>query len=164
MDLTVINLAIRQQGLMVPKGNPKGVTGVESLTRDDLIFINRQRGAGTRILLDHHLKAEGISPRDIRGYDNEEFTHMAVAVNVLTGAADCGMGIMAAARALNLDFVPLARERYDLAIPTRYMDDPRIRILLGLIRSDTVKDRIRDLGGYGTELTGKEMLPGTGLE
>lgn len=163
MDLTVVNLAVRHQGLMVPKGNPKGVEGVGSLTRDDLVFINRQRGAGTRILLDHHLKTEGISPRDVTGYDNEEFTHMAVAVNVLTGAADCGMGIMAAAKALDLDFVPLARERYDLVIPTRFMEDPRIRILLGLIQSDAIRERIKALGGYETMLTGKTMKPGMQL-
>lgn len=163
MDLSVVNLAIRHQGLIVPKGNPKGITGIESLTREDLTFINRQRGAGTRILLDHHLKQEGITPHSVQGYDNEEFTHMAVAVNVLTGAADCGMGIMAAARALDLDFVPLARERYDLAIPTRFMDDPRIVTLLDLLRSHALLERIENLGGYETTLTGRQMTPGTGL-
>ena len=126
IDVTVVNLAIRHQGLIVAKGNPLGIKGVDDLVREGVIFINRQRGAGTRILLDHHLKTAGINPPDIQGYDNEEFTHMAVAVNVLTGAASCGLGIYAAAKALDLDFVPLALERYDLVIPTQYMDDEQI--------------------------------------
>lgn len=163
MDVTVVNLAIRHQGLIVAKDNPLGIQGVNDLTRDDVNFINRQRGAGTRILLDHHLKQAGINPRDVQGYENEEFTHMAVAVNVLTGAASCGLGIYAAAKALDLGFVPLAHERYDLVIPTRYMDDDRIITLIKTIRSDDVRTKIAELGGYETNLTGQIMKPGMGL-
>ena len=125
MDVTVINLAIRHQGIIVPHGNPMNIQGIDDFTR--VRFINRQRGAGTRILLDWKLKQAGLKPSDVKGYDKEEFTHMAVAVNVLTGAADCGMGIYAAAKALGLDFVPLALERYDLVIPARFLDDPVFR-------------------------------------
>lgn len=163
LDVTVVNLAIRHQGLIVNKGNPLGIKGVKDLAREDVTFINRQRGAGTRILLDHHLKTASINPRDVQGYENEEFTHMAVAVNVLTGAADCGLGIFAAAKALDLDFVPLAHERYDLIIPTPYMDDERIVTLIGMIRSDEVKEKIGKLGGYEITLTGQIMEPGVGL-
>jgi putative molybdopterin biosynthesis protein len=163
LDVNVINLAIRHQGLIVAKGNPMDIEGIQSLARKDVRFINRQRGAGTRILLDHHLKEAGISPRDVLGYENEEFTHMTVAVNVLTGAATCGLGIYAAAKALNLDFVPLAHERYDLIIPSRYMEDPRIIKLIDLIRSDDTKTRINELGGYETTLTGQVMGVGMGL-
>jgi putative molybdopterin biosynthesis protein len=163
MDMAVFNLAIRHQGLIVAKGNPLGITGVDDLKRDDVTFINRQRGAGTRILLDHHLKTAGIDARKVNGYENEEFTHMAVAVNVLTGAASCGLGIFAAAKALDLDFVPLARERYDLIIPARHLDDPRITTLLDVIRSDEIKAKIKNQGGYETGLTGREMEPGMGL-
>jgi len=163
MDVTVINLAVRHQGLIVAKGNPQNIKGVDDLAREDIRFINRQRGAGTRILLDHHLKLSGINPRTVRGYDQEEFTHMAVAVNVLTGAASCGLGIYAAAKALNLDFVPLAHERYDLIIPSEFMDDPRIQTLLELITSYTMKEKIDALGGYETTLTGQIMEPGIGL-
>jgi putative molybdopterin biosynthesis protein len=159
----VINLAIRHQGLIVAKGNPKNISGIEDLTTDGINYINRQRGAGTRILFDHHLKKSGISPRDIAGYDREEHTHMAVAANVLTGAADCGLGIKAAANALDLDFVPLARERYDLIIPEKHLDDIRIKTLLDLISSDEIKNAINNLGGYETTLTGQEMKPGMGL-
>lgn len=163
LKVTVVNLAIRHQGLIVPKGNPLGIKGVEDLTREDVVFINRQRGAGTRILLDHHLKQAGINPRDVRGYDNEEFTHMAVAVNVLTGAASCGLGIYAAAKALNLDFVPLAHERYDIIIPSEYMEDIRVQTLMRMISKPEVKEKIKALGGYEIDLTGQIMKPGMGL-
>jgi putative molybdopterin biosynthesis protein len=161
--VTVVNLAIRHQGLIVAKGNPLSIRGVDDLTRDDVVFINRQRGAGTRILLDHHLKKAGIAPRDVAGYDNEEFTHMAVAVNVLTGAASCGLGIYAAAKALGLDFVPLAHERYDLVIPEAYMDDARIRTLIEIIGKKSVQTKIKAQGGYETDMTGRIMRPGMGL-
>jgi putative molybdopterin biosynthesis protein len=164
LDVLVINLAIRHQGLIVAKANPKGLKGVADLARPDVTFINRQRGAGTRILLDYHLKAAGLATEAVQGYDKEEYTHMAVAVNVLTGTADCGLGIFAAAKALDLDFVPLARERYDLIIPKQGADDPKIMALLGLIRSKGLQKRIRALGGYDTDLTGQEMKPGMGLK
>jgi putative molybdopterin biosynthesis protein len=160
--VTVVNLAIRHQGLIVPRGNPLGIKGVQDLVREDVRFINRQRGAGTRILLDDHLRRAGIDPGAIAGYEKEEFTHMAVAVNVLTGAASCGLGIYAAARALDLDFVPLARERYDLIFPDALQDE-KIEILLDLIREEGFKQKILDLGGYETTLTGMVMEPGVGL-
>ncbi len=163
VDVTAVNLAIRHQGFIVPKGNPKGVAGVADLDGTGLRCINRQRGAGTRILFDHHLEKEGIEPANVAGYGNEEFTHMAVAVNVLTGAADCGLGAFSAAKALDLDFVPVARERYDLIIPTAFLDDPRILAVLEVIRSDECKRRIEALGGYETTLTGQIMKPGMGL-
>lgn len=157
-NVTVINLAIRHQGIIVPKGNPLGIAALEDLTR--VRFINRQRGSGTRILLDWKLGQAKLSPAAIRGYDKEEFTHMAVAVNVLTGAADCGMGIHAAARALDLDFVPLALERYDLVIPTRFLEDPRIRAVRELIATPAFQARIEAQGGYDTSLTGQVMEAG----
>ena len=162
----VVNLAIRHQGLIVQKGNPRAITGVQDLARPGLRFINRQRAAGTRILLDYHLKQAGIAPEQVAGYDKEEFTHMAVAVNVLTGAADCGLGIFAAAKALDLDFIPLARERYDLLIAKSALDkngDPKIEALLAIVRSEEFQENIRALGGYETTLTGRVMAPGIGL-
>lgn len=163
LDVKVVNLAIRHQGFIVPKGNPRKIQGIESLGGSGINFINRQRGAGTRILFDYHMNKAGLSPADISGYDREEFTHMAVAANVLTGAADCGLGIYAAAKALNLDFVPLALERYDLIIPCAFLEDPRICSLMDLISTDKVKKTISSLGGYDTPLTGREMKPGMGL-
>ncbi|MBT8764163.1 molybdopterin biosynthesis protein [Desulfohalobiaceae bacterium Ax17] len=159
LEFKLINLAIRHQGLIVAKGNPKNIKGIDDLTRKDVRLINRQRGAGTRILLDHHLKTAGISPNQVNGYDKEEFTHMAVAVNVLSGAADCGLGIYAAAKALGLDFVPLAKERYDLLIPDFVMQDEKVQAVLEFLNNDAFKNKILALGGYEVDLTGQEMKP-----
>lgn len=163
IDLTVINVAIRHQGLMVAPGNPKGIRGVGDLAREGVRYVNRQRGAGTRILLDYHLEQAGIDPDRIDGYGHEEHTHMSVAVNVLTGPADAGLGIYAAAAALGLDFVPLARERYDLVVPSGYLEDPKIKAVLDVIRSDAFTARVQGLGGYETPWTGRIMSPGMGL-
>lgn len=162
VEISCVNLAIRHQGLIVPKGNPLGIRGVEDLSRPEVRFVNRQRGAGTRILLDYHLRQAGIAPGQVRGYDKEEFTHMAVAVNVLTGSASCGLGIFAAAQALGLDFVPLARERYDLAFLSE-LADWKVQMVLELIRTEDFKARILALGGYETHLTGRMMSAGEGL-
>jgi molybdate-binding protein len=150
----VFNLVTREQGLIVQKQNPKGIAGIEDLTRDDVIFINRQLGSGTRILLDYKLNELGIDPSQITGYENEEYTHMNVAVAVLSGLADAGLGILAAARALELGFIPLLKEQYDLVIPSALVDDPKIRLLLEVIRSDEFKERIKALGGYDPENSG----------
>ena len=162
-DLLVVNLVIRHQGLIVQKGNPLGIAEIEDLARGDVSFINRQRGSGTRILLDYHLEQAGLEPKKLKGYEREEYTHMAVAVNVLTGSADCGLGIFAAAKALNLDFVPVARERYDLLVPMKNADDPKMRVLLNLIGGKKFKKKVGALGGYETGLTGQTMKPGVGL-
>ncbi len=162
-EVLVVNLAIRRQGLIVPAGNPKGIQGIEDLAREDVAFINRQRGSGTRILLDEELRRASIVPKSVRGYEREEFTHMAVAVNVLAGTADAGLGITSAARALGLDFVAVARERYDLVIPRRFAEDSKIRALLGLLQSSEVRAKIEMLGGYETPLTGRVMEAGMGL-
>ncbi len=159
----VVNLAIRHQGLMVAPGNPKNIRSVADLAREDVAFVNRQRGAGTRILLDWHLSQAGVAPGAVRGYAKEEYTHMAVAVNVLTGAADAGLGIFAAARALGLDFVPLARERYDLLLAEDLLDR-RTEAVLGLLSDPVFQAKVAGLGGYETTLTGREMVPGQGLE
>jgi putative molybdopterin biosynthesis protein len=163
VDVQVINLAIRHQGLIVPKGNPKKIKRIMDLADSGLIFINRQRAAGTRILFDDHLQQAGISPNQIIGYDQEEFTHMAVAVNVLSGTADCGMGIYAAAKALDLDFVPLARERYDLIIPLAHLEDKKVQAVVSLLNTAAFQEKIEELGGYETTLSGQVMGPGMGL-
>jgi putative molybdopterin biosynthesis protein len=161
--VALINLAIRHQGFILAKGNPKGISGVADLARAGTRFVNRQRGAGTRILFDWHLAQAGIKPEAVTGYDFEEYTHMAVAVNVQSGAVDCGMGIFAAANALDLDFIPVARERYDLAIPEAYLDDPRVKAMLEIIHDAGFKSRMQALGGYETVLTGARMRPGQPL-
>lgn len=155
LRLKLINLAWRQQGLMVAPGNPKQIRTLRDLARAGVRFINRQRGAGTRVLLDHLLREEGLSPADLQGYEREEYTHMAVAVNVLSGAADVGLGILAAARALGLEFIPLRPERYDLVVPETTFADPRFQILLEVIRSREFREAARALGGYDLKDCGR---------
>jgi len=148
LPLKLINLAWRQQGLMVAPGNPKNIRTILDLVRPGVRFINRQRGAGTRLLLDYLLKKHNLSPNDVHGYDREEYTHMAVAVNVLAGTADVGLGIWAAAKALGLDFLPLTPERYDLVVPEATFQDHRFQTLLSVLRSPEFQEAAAALGGY----------------
>lgn len=155
MDVQLINLVLRDQGLIVPRGNPKRINGIQDLTREDVRFINRQAGSGTRILLDYRLREMGLAPADVTGYDIEEYTHMSVAVAVLSGTVDVGLGIYAAARALGLDFIPVVTEQYDLAIPAMYVASPKIQYLLDIINSNAFKRRVEALGGYSMQKTGQ---------
>lgn len=155
MNVHIYHLVLRDQGLIVLKGNPKGIGGLEYLAGSDVRFVNRQAGSGTRVLLDYKLEQLGIDGSSIRGYDHEEFTHMAVAVDVLSGAADCGMGIFAAARALDLDFIPLEREQYDLIVPSEMLDLPGIRKVLESIRTEHFRERVTALGGYDPSASGE---------
>ena len=152
--VALVNLVLREQGLIVARGNPKQIRSLEDLTRNDVTMINRQGGSGTRVLLDHSLQALGIDPQEISGYETEEFTHMAIAVAVLGGAADAGMGIFAAAKALNLDFIPFVQEQYDLAIPQAYLTLDAVQCLLDTIVTPAFKGRVKQLGGYATDKTG----------
>ena len=158
MDVRLVNLVFRDQGLMLRKGNPKGIKGIEDLVRKDVMFINRQGGSGTRILLDYQLNRLGIDPGNINGYAIEEFTHMSVAVAVLSGTVDVGLGIYAAAKALQLDFIPVVTEEYDLVIPQEYFETPNIQVLLDMINGNVFKERVRSLGGYSTRKTGQVLL------
>jgi putative molybdopterin biosynthesis protein len=158
IGVSLFRLVLREQGLIIQKNNPKGIKGITDLTRDDISFINRQAGSGTRILFDYNIARLGIKPESIKGYAQEEFTHMSVAVDVLSGAADCGMGIFAAAKALDLDFIPIAREQYDLVIPTAILNDPNIQAVLDTIRSPGFRDRVAALGGYDPSRSGDLLM------
>lgn len=158
VPLKLINLHYRQQGLIVKKGNPKGIKGIEDLRREDIIFVNRQRGSGTRLLTDKVLREAGISPSEVNGYEREEFTHMGVASKVASGAADVGMGILTAARALDLDFIPVTRERYDLIFPDYSLRLDSVKAVLDIITSDSdFRRAVEGLGGYDTTDMGKVM-------
>jgi len=145
----------RIQGLLVARGNPKKISGLHDLTREDVMFVNRQRGAGTRILLDYHLGLLGIPSTQIRGYDQEEYTHLAVAAAVASGRADCGLGIAAAAVALDLDFIPLFEEEYDLIIPAVYAEDELLQPLLCLAQDEEFRNAVAQLPGYDTSRMGR---------
>lgn len=150
----------RLQGFIVQKGNPDNVKNFEDLIREDICFVNRQRGAGTRILLDYHCKRLGINTNDIKGYKREMATHMAVAVSVKTGSANVGMGVYSAAKALDLDFIPIAYESYDFLVPHEYLDDPKIQEFISILKSDDFRNKVLDLGGYELEDTGETQRVG----
>ena len=147
-DLVVVNMAYRQQGFMVSKGNPKKIMKVSDLVRKDVYYINRQKGSGTRVLLDYLLGKENINPDGIQGYHQEEFTHLMVASAVANKRVDVGLGIYSAAKAFQLDFIPLIKERYDLIIPEKYFHSKRITKLLEIIKTNHFKEQATRLGGY----------------
>ena len=146
--VVLVTLVGREQGLIVKPGNPKTLRTLADLGQPDVIFVNRQRGAGTRVLLDFEIEKIGLKPEEIRGYDREEYTHLAVAAAVASGVADCGLGIAAAARALELDFVPLFKERYDLIVPHEHYTSPLLRPLLDLLRDARFREQVAALPGY----------------
>ena len=153
--VVLVHLARREQGLIVKRGNPKKIAGLDALARPDLMFVNRQPGSGTRVLLDYELKRLQMNPAGIRGYEREEFTHMAVGVAVASGLADAGLGVRSAANALGLDFIPVGEEQYDLVFLRSFFDSEKGRRLLDTIRSQGFKRAVNDLGGYDTTRAGE---------
>ena len=155
MPIRLVALVGREQGLILRKGNPLQINSLSDVARSDVRFINRQRGAGTRVLLDFHLDRLGIVPAQVTGYDQEEYTHLAVAAAVASGRADCGLGIAAAARALELDFVPLYQERYDLVVPREYAESELLRPLFDLLEDSQFRRDVALLPGYDIAWIGK---------
>ena len=144
----------RTQGLMLPSGNPRNICSLEDLAQEGLRYVNRQKGSGTRILMDYLCKTHGLDPAKIYGYDREEFTHTSVAAQIAAGTADAGMGIYSAAQLYNLDFLPICMEQYDLLIPDAAFDTPMVRRLLNVLQSDAFRGRLEALGGYCLENPG----------
>ena len=153
--LVVLNLVHREQGLYLKPGNPKKINGLQDLTEAEINYINRQRGAGTRVLFDYLLAENGIEPEQISGYEKEEFTHIAAAAAVGRGSADAALGIRAAAEVMEVDFLPLAEERYDLIFREEILEQPQIQALIELISQDQLKTEIEKLGGYQCRNTGE---------
>ncbi len=153
-EVAIVHLAYRIQGLMYARGNPKNIKGIADLKRKDITFVNRQKGAGTRVLLDIHLRQLGINPKEIKGYDKELDTHVAVGLAVAHGEADAALGIEAAARSCNIDFLPLFRERYDLVIPLANYRSELLAPLLRAVTSEEFKAVVDKAGGYDTSQTG----------
>jgi putative molybdopterin biosynthesis protein len=156
-ELAVVRLVHRDQGLLVAPGNPLGLTGIADLTRPDLRYVNRQRGAGTRVLLDHELGRLGVDPATISGYSREEHTHLGVAAAVAAGRADTGLGIQAAARAFGLDFVPVTREPYDLVLRATGLIDEVLAPLWTLLEQADFRAEVEKLGGYSCAETGRRI-------
>ena len=149
----LVTFAHREQGLMLQPGNPLGIASISDLRRAR--YVNRQRGAGTRVLLDYLLDQHQLSPSDIAGYAQEEYTHLAVAAAVADGIGDCGMGLRGAAEAMGLDFVGIVWERFDLVIPRRRLGTPGIQALLELLNDDGFKRELGAQAGYRSHATGQ---------
>jgi putative molybdopterin biosynthesis protein len=156
-EVAIVRLVHREQGLLVAPGNPLGIGGIDDLTVAGLRYVNRQRGAGTRVLLDHELNKLGIDSRAIDGYAREEPTHLAVAAAIAAGRADAGLGIMAAANAFGLGFVPVTSEPYDLVIAPGALDSPQLAPLWSLLRSDRFQSAVTELGGYSAKEMGRRI-------
>ena len=152
-EMALMKGVTRIQGLMVKKGNPKGIRGIGDLP--GCRYANRQRGAGTRVLLDHLLKQAGIRPEQIDGYELEVATHMAAAALVKEGGVDAAMGIYAAAKAMDLDFIEVGKEEYDFAIERKNLELPFVQAFIHALQSEPFLDRVREAGGYGTEGIGE---------
>lgn len=154
LPVVLVHLVKREQGILVQRGNPRGIHRLEDLARHDVRFVNRQPGSGTRVLLDFHLSQSSIDPGSIRGYEREEFTHMAVAVAIASGLADAGLGVLSAAKALGLDFVPVGREQYDLLFRRSFFESDPGNKLLQVIASDDFRNAVEALGGYDARASG----------
>lgn len=152
--IALVNLVYRIQGLMLAAGNPKQILGLADLLKNDIVFINRQKGSGTRVLLDKELKRLGIDASNIKGYDTEANTHLAVGLAIAQGKADAGLGIEAAARSCGLDFLPLFRERYDLAVTVPTYRSKLLAPFLDILNSDHFKRIVSKVDGYDTSQTG----------
>lgn len=149
--ITVMRLASREQGMIVAKGNPKDITGIKDLARTDVTIVNRQKGAGTRFLLDSFLANEKLEPTNVKGYENEEWTHLGAAAHISRGTADAAFGIRCAASQLGLDFIPLTREQFDLVFRWTPGNKEALQHLIDLIQLTNFKDSIADLDGYDAE-------------
>lgn len=175
-EMALIKGVHRIQGIMVKKGNPLGIRSIEDLAsgharnnhdgsidgkngiKDSVRYVNRQRGAGTRVLFDYKLKQAGIDTSCIDGYDREMSTHMAVAAAVASDSADAGMGVLSAAKAMNLDFIEVAPEEYDFAVPVKYLELPHVKAFIEILKNDNFKDKLRQLGGYSADDAGRIVM------
>ena len=157
--MAVLTLAHREQGLLVAAGNPRRIRGLEDLAREDIIFVNRNRGSGTRLWLDEQLHRLGLSPAGVRGYAHEVRTHTEVAQAILDDHADLGLGIHAAARAFGLDFIPLFHERYDIVAPQEILADHGAAPLFDFLHSGEFRRQAEALGGYDMSHTGEQLAP-----
>ena len=147
-NVKLVRCVGRQQGLMIKKGNPLGIQSIVDITKENISYVNRQKGSGTRILLDYLLEKEGIKSSDIYGYEREEMTHTSVAAQIAMGSADVGLGIYSACQLYDLDFIPICIEEYDLIIPDYAYETEIVSSLLEALKSDVFRERLNRIGGY----------------
>jgi len=162
-EVVLVSLATRQMGLMVAPGNPRSIQGLEDLRRPDVTLVNRQMGSGTRVLLDARLRQLGIPLTQVTGYGHVASTHLGVAEAVRSGQADVGLGILAAARAVGLTFLPLEHERYDLVIPQEQWERRPVQALMEILRDEDFKNTVATLGGYDVSAMGQIVKVGDSI-
>ncbi len=155
----VVNFCLREQCILLPKGNPKNVSGIKDFSRSDITIVNRREGTGTRLLLDRELKNLGLNPSSIKGYDKELEKHLDVGIEVLSGRADCGPAISAVAGLLGLDYIPVRSERYDLIISKEHFFEKGVQLFLGLLHEESFRSLASELGGYDLRMCGKMVYP-----
>lgn len=156
--ISLIRFASREQGLILPKGNPKNISRISDLARPDVKFVNRQKGSGTRFLFDSLLAKEKISPISISGYEMVEWNHLSAASYISRGAADVTFGIQAAASHLNLDFLPIASEQFDFVLKWTEEKQETLNRLVELLQSDSLRDGLKDCPGYDLEQLGTIII------
>jgi molybdate-binding protein len=156
--VAVISFAVWEEGIVTARGNPKGIRGIEDFSRKDVRMVNREKGAGSRILLDSHLERLRMDASKITGYQSLAAGHLPAAWQVRTGAADCCIATRAAARVFGLGFIPLVSERYDLAIRRRHLELPAIQALLDALNRSSFRRDLESMGGYDTRMAGQRML------
>ena len=154
-ELVIVKGVGREQGLMIEKGNPKGIESIKDIAREGILFVNRQKGSGTRLLTDHILREEGIDKKLINGYQREMTTHTSVASAVQTGSAHVGVGVLSVAQAFKVDFIPVGFEEYDFALPKKYLQKKEIKEFIEILRSDELKRELDQLGGYRYDCIGE---------
>ncbi len=157
-SIAVVSFAVWEEGLVVASGNPKSIRGVEDLARRDVTIVNREIGAGSRLLLDSRLRRAGVEPGSVRGYERTARGHLPAASLVLAGAADCAVATRAAARAFGLDFIPLASERYDLVLRKNDLKLPPVETLLDVLSRAALRRELESAGGYDTSVAGQRVL------
>jgi len=158
INAVVVNLFHRELGFVVAKGNPLGLAGFEDLMRDDVRFINRQKGSGTRLLLDYHLEKAGLQQERITGYENEVLTHAEIGLSILSGEADVGIATAAVSALFGLGFIPIVRERFDMICDQSVFFQRGVQSLIGVLSGDLFRSRFSDLKGYDFKSAGRILF------
>jgi molybdate-binding protein len=156
--VAVISYAIWEEGIVIARGNPKSIQGIDDLARKNVSIVNREPGSGSRNLLDSHLRRAGIVPKAVKGYEQIASGHLPAAWQVKNGLVDCCLATKTAACVFGLDFIPLESERYDLVIQNQNMNHPSVQILLDTLGRTSFRRELEGLGGYDTRISGDRLI------